>query len=157
MAAIFKADQADRSGAGPIDWDKVARADEARRRRTKALLDTGALQSGDDFWHAAFIFQHGGTPDDYLLAHTLAVVAVARGNGKAPWIAAATLDRYLQSIGQKQIYGTQYQTPMSGGATPREPYNRTLISDALREAMRVPVQAEQEKRRAETEASLKAK
>lgn len=150
MASIFAADQAARKDPASIDWTKVAAEDAARRKRTKELLDAGALKSGDDYWHAAFVFQHGGEPADYLLAHTLAVVAVARGRADATWIAAATLDRYLQSIGQKQVYGTQFKTPQ-GGPTTQEPYDRTLVSDALREALGVPSQAKQEERRKQFE------
>lgn len=150
IAAIFEADQADRRPAdgAAIDWAAVAPRDEARRMRALELLETGALRSGDDFWHAAFVFQHGGTPQSYLLAHTLAVIAAARGRPDATWIAAATLDRYLQSTGQKQIYGTQYRTPDARNTT-QEPYDRTLVSDALRQALGVPPQAEQERRRLE--------
>lgn len=155
MTAIFEADQAARTDPAKIDWEKVAVEDALRRARTKALLDAGALASGEDFRRAAFVFQHGGTPDDYLMAHTLAVIAVARGDARAPWIAAATLDRYLQAVGQKQIYGTQYQTH-PGEPTTQEPYDRTLVSDALRAAMNIPSQADQEKRRAEMEAKLRS-
>jgi hypothetical protein len=151
MVEIFRADQAAREDPVKIDWSKVAAEDAARRARTKALLDKGALQSGDDFFHAAFVFQHGGEPEDYLLAHTLATVAAARGRPDATWIAAATLDRYLQSIGQKQIYGTQFRSP-AGEPTTQDPYDRTLVSDALRSALGVPVLAEQEKQRTEFEA-----
>ena len=156
MAAIFAADQAARTGGGAIDWSVVEPQDLARRQRTRQLLDAGALQSGDDYWHAAFVFQHGSEPEDYLLAHTLAMVAIARGRPDATWIAAATLDRYLQNIGQKQIYGTQYRTPPGERAT-QEPYDRTLISDALREALGVPNQAAQEQRRSEMEARARAR
>ncbi len=155
MAEIFRADQAARADPAKIDWSKVAAEDAVRRVRTKALLDAGALQSGDDFWQAAFVFQHGGEPADYLLAHTLAILAAARGRPDATWIAAATLDRYLQSIGQKQIYGTQFRS-RPGQPTTQEPYDRTLVSDALRSALAVPTLAEQEKRRAEIEARYKA-
>jgi len=101
MTAIFNADQADRSSLA-VDWSIVRPRDEARAARTKALLDEGLLASGDDYYHAAFVFQHGAQPNDYLLAHALAMVAVARGRRDATWIAAATLDRYLQRIGQQQ-------------------------------------------------------
>jgi hypothetical protein len=153
MSAIFEADQADRRpGAGAaIDWSVVGPRDRARQARTLELLNTGALRSGEDFFHAAFIFQHGHEPGDYLIAHTLAVIAGARGRPDAVWIAAATLDRYLQNIGQKQIYGTQFSTPREG-ATTQEPYDRALISDALRQALGVPPQADQERQRAEFEA-----
>lgn len=66
------------------------------------------IVDGRDFRYASFIFQHGQTSDDYLLAHVLAVEAVVHGNTVSKWIAAATLDRYLQEIGQKQVFGTQY-------------------------------------------------
>ena len=117
MTAIFDADQADRAhGGAAIDWSVVTPRDEARRARTLALLDAGALHSGDDFWHAAFVFQHGSQPDDFLLAHTLAVIAAARGRADASWIAAATLDRYLQNIGRPTL-GTQYHMPAGQQAT----------------------------------------
>ena len=131
---------------GHIDWPVVSPRDQARRAQTKALLDAGKLHSGADFYHAAFIFQHGDSPADFLLGHTLAVVAAARGRADATWIAAATLDRYLQSIGQNQIYGTQFLTP-KGKPVTQEPYDRSLVSDALRSALGVPPVSAQEKER----------
>lgn len=145
MTRMFEADQAARTSPN-VDWAKVAPEDAGRRKATRVLLDAGELASADDFYHAAFIFQHGDTPEDFLLAHTLATVSAARGKPGAAWIAAATLDRYLQAIGQKQIYGTQYRTPENAEAT-QEPYDRALISDALRGALGVPPQAEQEETR----------
>lgn len=150
MTAIFDADQGDRQ-APNIDWRVVGPRDKARLVRTRALLDSGALESGDDFYHAAFVFQHGGEPNDYLLAHSLAIVAVARGRADATWIAAATLDRYLQQIGRKQVFGTQFGF---SGTIPldQDPFDRTLLSDAMRAAMGVPPLAAQEERRRQLEA-----
>lgn len=146
MTAIFDADQAIRHNWDKHDPHVIAKTDHTRRLRTQALLDSGALQSGEDYYHAAFVFQHGNASGDYLKAHLLATIAVARGKPAATWIAAATLDRYLQSIGQPQVLGTQYNIPDTGIAT-QAPYDRTLLSDALRQAMRVPTIAEQEARR----------
>jgi hypothetical protein len=119
MTRLFDEDQGARQAAN-IDWDVVGAQDAARRVRTHALLDAGALHSAGDFWHAAFVFQHGDKPQDYLLAHGLAIIAAAKGRRDAAWIAAASLDRYLQAIGQKQVYGTQYHmrpgTPDDAGA-----------------------------------------
>lgn len=151
MSRLFAADQAVRQEPTKIDCAVVGTQDAGRRARTKALLDGGALRSGEDFYHAAFIFQHGGRPDDYLLAHSLAVIAVARGRADATWIAAATLDPYLMSIDRKQIYGTQFQTP-KGSPTTQEPYDRALVSDAMRSASGVPVLADHEARRRDIEA-----
>lgn len=143
MRRIFEADQKDRqAGFAKSDWSVVNKRDAARRETVRQLLAEGKLRSGKDFERAAFVFQHGGAPEDYLLAHTLAMVAVARGDGNAIWIAAATLDRYLQSIHQPQIYGTQFKSKPDGQMT-QEPYNRSLISDALRRDLGVPSQAEQ--------------
>ncbi|HWC56367.1 MAG TPA: hypothetical protein VG434_05300 [Sphingomicrobium sp.] len=153
MTAIFDADQADRNTPN-IDWSSVVPRDVARRARTKALLDGGRLHTGADFLHAAFVFQHGDTPNDYLLAHTLAVIAAARGEKGAAWIAAATLDRYLVNIGQKQIYGTQFMTHANQPVT-QEPYDRSLISDSLRTALGVPPIKDQEEQRKEFEAASK--
>jgi len=151
MARIFAADQADRQAPGKIDWAVVGKADAARRAATRTLLDGGALHTGGDYEQAAFVFQHGNGPDDYLLAHTLALVAVAKGNGDAVWIAAATLDRYLQAIGKPQVYGTQFPN-QPGGKSTQEPYDRALVSDALRRQLGVPSLAEQEKQRQRYEA-----
>lgn len=149
MTAIFDADQAARRHWESADWKAVDASDRVRRARTKALLDTGKLHSGDDYYHAAYIFQHGSEPADYLKAHALAVIAAARGKRSATWIAAATLDRYLQSIGQPQIYGTQFSS--AGGKWSQAPYRSDLLSDAIREATRVPPLADQEAQRLEFE------
>lgn len=143
MTRLFNDDQADRQREN-IDWKIVGLADDRRRQRTQELLDSGAIQSGDDFYHAAFIFQHGNEADDYLKAHLLAMIATARGKPGALWIASATLDRYLQTIGKPQVLGTQFMVPKGGPAT-QEPYDRSLISDAMRKALRVPPLAEQKK------------
>ncbi|HEY0107568.1 MAG TPA: hypothetical protein VGB91_15915 [Rhizomicrobium sp.] len=140
MKAIYDADQGDR-GSDKADWAVVAKSDAARRLRTRRLLAQGALRTGKDYEEASFVFQHGDAPDDYLLAHTLAVIAVSKGDGAAVWIAAATLDRYLQRIGRKQIYGTQFVKPRPDAPWTQEPYDRTLISDALRRQLGVPAHA----------------
>jgi hypothetical protein len=158
MTAIFEADQADRaSGGAAIDWSVVTPRDEARRARTLALVAAGALASGDDYWHAAFVLQHGSEPNDFLLAHTFAVVAAARGRADATWIAAASLDRYLQKSGRPQIYGTQYNFSNETQTATQDPYDRALVSDALRGALGVKSQAEQERSRTDMEARFRAR
>jgi hypothetical protein len=140
MTALFEADQAARVHWQTADMTTMERDDARRRGETRALLDAGALESGEDFLHAAFVFQHGQAPDDYLLAHVLATVAVQRGAGGAGWIAAATLDRFLQTSGRAQVFGTQFQTRAT---VTQEPYDRALLPDSLRRALGVPPRAEQ--------------
>lgn len=149
MARIFKEDQKPRQDDLPPEefkkkWGDINKADAERREQVLALLKSGDLSTGNDFQWAALIFQHGSSPNDYLLAHTLATIAVAKGKPNAIWVASATLDRYLESVGQPQIFGTQYQRKV-GTTWTQEPYNRTLISDALRSALGVPSQAAQDK------------
>jgi hypothetical protein len=143
MARIYEDDQKVRQSglAAESGWDAIAKADRERRERVSGLLAAGALHTADDYRKAAFVFQHGERSDDYLLAHTLALVAVAKGDQGAAWIAAATLDRYLQSVKQPQIYGTQFLG--SGAGTMQKPYNQQLVSDALRTELGVPTLAAQ--------------
>jgi hypothetical protein len=137
MTRLYNEDQSDRE-PDEIDWDKVTARDEQRRLATRALLTAGALHTAEDYEHAAFIFQHGSKADDYLLAHTLAMVAVGKGDKSSLWIASATLDRYLMMIGKPQVYGTQFR-----GSMGQEPYDRNLISDTLRSELGVPALARQ--------------
>lgn len=151
MARMFRADQAIRSGIKAEQYrdrafvDRMIAEDKARLVRTGELLQQGKLTTADDLYYAAFIFQHGHGPDEYLRAHSLAMAAMALGRKDASWIAAATLDRYLQAIGQKQVYGTQYMNAPKTGPT-MEPYDRGLIPDSLRALLGVPAQAAQQKR-----------
>lgn len=154
MAAIYAADQTPRQG-GPIDWEAVGAADAERRARTRALIEQGALTTARDYYHAAFVFQHGNEPDDFLLAHVLAVRALASGMAEAEQVAAATLDRYLQHIDRAQVYGTQVSYSPESGAS-AEPFDRALVPDALRRAMGAPTVAELDAGLARSEAQLKA-
>lgn len=140
---IYAEDQLVRQSPRPDAPKRQYHSDAERENATRKLLARGKLQSARDFEEAAVIFQHSRTPGDYLLAHTLALIAVSKGDTNAVWIAAATLDRYLMSSGKPQIYGTQFLTPPGGRAT-QEPYNRTLISDTLRKQLGVPSLKEQE-------------
>lgn len=146
MTAIVARDQVDRAEISHVDEQALEKADNERRARTAALLQKGLLHTGPDFDHASLVFQHGSTSDDYLLAHVLAMISVSKGQSRAVWISAATLDRYLQSVHQPQIFGTQYKFANEGPST-QEPYDRSLITDALRAYMGVPDQKSQEKQR----------
>jgi hypothetical protein len=71
------------------------------------------------------------------------MIAVAKGRYDALWISTASLDRYLQSIGQPQIYGAQFNVkdgkPFSQGL-----FDQKLISDALRQQLGIPAPSQQE-------------
>lgn len=124
------------------EWDQLAKRDAVRRKRAIEIYRSGGLLTAGDYFDAALILQHGTAPDDYLLAHVLCTVAVVKGDTDAPWLSAATLDRYLQSIQRKQIFGTQYDGDEKKGYT-YEPYDDSLLTDSVRKAVQVPTRAEQ--------------
>ena len=146
MKRLFDEDQRVRQSGFKTDWTIVNKSDAERRIATMKLLDAGALHTAEDFIWAAFLFQHGDSPKDYLLAHTLALIAVRKGRDDAVWIATATLDRYLQSIQQPQVYGTQFRT-LDKDPTTQNPYDRGLVSDSLRRELGVPIQSMQDEQR----------
>lgn len=153
MAAIYAADQAVRQDVAAILAGgreaalRIYAQDAVRRQEVKALLDAGELRTATDFYSAALVYQHGDTAEDYLMSHTLAVAALGEGSTESPWLAAATLDRYLQKIGQPQIYGTQ--TMVRQGQPPtREPFDHALIPDSIRRVLGVSTRAAEEARQA---------
>ena len=146
MQRICDEDQVARQGGFNIDWAVVDKADAARRDETLVLLKRGALHTGEDYNRAALVFQHGSTPNDFLVAHTLALIALKKGDAGSIWIATATLDRYLQSVHQPQIYGTQFRT-VDKNPTTQDPYDRLLMGDAVRKELNVPSLEEQDRQR----------
>jgi hypothetical protein len=141
LEKIYNDDQAERTGKlqlGP----GVQERDRERLKRVAALLDQGKAQTGDDFFYAAMVYQHGQTPEEYLRAHELAVLAAAKGNKGGIWLSAASLDRYLQKIGKPQVFGTQYFRK-DGDPWSQEPYDRSM-SDTFRAQFNVPPIAKQE-------------
>jgi len=112
------------------DQENRSIADRARcREQVRQLISEGKVHSGEDYYYAAFVFQHGQEPSDYLYAHILAVTAVDKGLRNAIWLSTATLDRYLHSVRQPQVFGTQFGY---GDRDDQEPYDRKLVSDPLR-------------------------
>ncbi|MBI3209672.1 MAG: hypothetical protein HYZ37_12340 [Candidatus Solibacter usitatus] len=100
------------------------------------IVRGGSLKTGEDYDRAAFLFQHGETPADYLLAHILAVAAVSLGHNST-WISAATLDRYLNSAGKTQVFGTQLGADVA--------VDGELITESLRQLYCVPSLKDREK------------
>jgi hypothetical protein len=141
MADIYKTDQAVRQSMESFTANaaQIEKDDEGRREQVRALLEKGELRAGEDFRLAALVFQHGREPRDYLFAHTLALVALAKGDRSASWIASASLDRYLHSIGRPQIFGTGFGPDGSSQGS----FDRELVSDAIRRELNVPALADQ--------------
>jgi hypothetical protein len=105
LRAIFEADQDDRRSGR--DWKVTVANDEVRLARTKELVLAGLVQTADDHYRAAFVFQHGPELDDIAHALEHARRAVELGHPRARWIAAAAEDRWLVRQDRPQKYGTQ--------------------------------------------------
>ena len=147
MLAIVVADQKDRGNnysyepgtpePHALSGIEIRKNDNVREDMVRALLKAGSLHTASDYYRAALVFQHAYKPDDILLAHVLATVAVSKGSADALWLSAATLDRYLVDAGKQQIFGTQFspipQQP-NGSAWQQNPVS-PLLSDALRSEM----------------------
>lgn len=141
LAELYEADQAVRKGflqLSPEKLKELMNDDPKRRARVMELYHAAALKTPHDYYRAAMILQHGTAPDHFLLAHELAVVSASRGNNKARWLAAATEDRFLKSIGRKQRFATQY-----GKDNLKDPKFKIYpvdhdVEDSLRTAMNCP-------------------
>jgi hypothetical protein len=62
----------------------------------------------------------------------LAVTSVGKGYGIGKWLAAATLDRYLTTIKQPQVFGTQFFRESTQQNWTMNPYDRSTLSDSER-------------------------
>ena len=135
LAAIYEADQADRQSR-PIDWKVVSQRDSLRRAAVGELLLDQQVKTADDFYHAALVFQHGRSPESFLLANMLSREAARldSSSAQARRMIGMTHDRYLWSIGLPQVYGTQSRTTEDGLWT-FEPFDPDAVTDEERAAV----------------------
>lgn len=133
---------ADQSDPRPNGTPEEAATTEARarerREKVSTILASGKIQSGEDYFRAALLFQHSSNPQDHLMAHVLATIAAYKGYKQGRWLSAAALDGYLRSLNRPQIFGTAYL--IKGDRALDEKF----LSDALREEFCVPSVAEQQ-------------
>ncbi len=145
LHTIYTQDQADRKGK--INIGHMQEHDRIRRQRVEELLTAGSIQTAEDYFHAAMVFQHGEQLDDYWKAHELALKAAELGHGTGRWLAAASYDRWLMQQGKPQKYGTQYTRQNSDLFTLYEIDPTT--TDAERAEWNVPSLAEAQQQTAE--------
>lgn len=87
---------------------KISINDEKRRKRVAEIFAEGYLKTASDYHVAALVFQHGTVPDHYYQAYIFAKKGVELGDVSQNQLAALAIDRYLISIGRKQLFGSQY-------------------------------------------------
>ncbi|HEX2223945.1 MAG TPA: hypothetical protein VHN15_07045 [Thermoanaerobaculia bacterium] len=150
LRGIYEQDQAERVNPDPSNREAMKAMlenDRQRRERVRQILEAGGARTGDDYFHAAMVFQHGETAEDYLRAKELAQKAFELDPdlGAARWLSAAAHDRWLWKTGKPQHYGTQFkQTPE--GVWTMEPIDETAVTDEQRRQLGVPTLAEAKER-----------
>jgi hypothetical protein len=114
LAGLYAADLREHATVprvGTDEYTALRKRDRERRDEAYALLadlrKEGTLSAGD-LYHAAWLFNHGETPEDARFAHELASVASRRGHAPARWLAAAAYDRWCMYEGRPQKFGTQF-------------------------------------------------
>ncbi len=137
LKSIYKADQSDRQTES-IDWSVVGKRDKERRDRVSEILAEGGAKTGQDYKNAAMVFQHGGDSVSYKKAVDLMTKATQIDPDMNKWLLAAATDRYRLSIGQKQIYGTQFRKANRDAPWELSPIDTTVLTDADRAAMNAP-------------------
>ena len=111
LEKIFLQDQNERHSwkNNKVFIDKVRKNDIKRKSKVNKLLINKKLKTGNDFYNAAMIFQHGESIKDFRKAKYLSQKSMNLGFEKAKWLFAASTDRLLMFQGKKQKYGTQFQ------------------------------------------------
>ncbi len=111
LEELYAGDQKDRetvlSTAAQVE--NLRTRDLARRKEVFEMMSQGEVNTVNDLYRAAVILLHGAEPKEFLAAHRLAVMASVNGHKPARWLSAASLDRFLMSIGLPQTYGTQFE------------------------------------------------
>ncbi len=151
IASLFEQDQAARKRFHAFTEDELlamVESDRKRRQRAYDLYRAGSLRTGPDLYHAAMILQHGESPEDFLLAHELAIASLILGEERAKWLAAASEDRFLKSIGRNQRFGTQFGKDAKPDAKWKLCPVDEQVTDVLRGIMQCP-SLEQAKRQEE--------
>ena len=117
LEELHAGDQKDReavlSTAAAVE--NLRNRDLQRRKEVFEMMSAGQVNTVNDLYRAAVILLHGIEPREFLAAHRLAVMASVNGHKPARWLTAASLDRFLMSIGLPQTYGTQFEHNQDDG------------------------------------------
>jgi hypothetical protein len=111
LDSLFEADRQERTNQPKVntsEYKAMRGRDLERRERVMEMVAAEALNTAEDYYHAAWIMNHGDTPQDARNAHRLALRSSELGYRPARWLAAATYDRWQMYQGKPQKYGTNY-------------------------------------------------
>lgn len=144
LQEIYKEDQADRSfmtelksgeSPNPKKIKNLTSNDDRRRARVEELDRNGCLKSSADFEAAFMVMQHGNSAEHYLKALNFIQTAQRLSKKNLKSEIAMAVDRYLVSIGRKQLFGTQASMQGPGGCWCIQPIEGS-VADSLRDEYR---------------------
>jgi hypothetical protein len=136
LARLVEADQRDQDAWTDDSRDEeFTRNQTVRRNRVMEILAAGGLGPLEDWGHAAMLLQHGDFPEDYLLAHVLALRAGQENVAFGRFLTAAAFDRFLMNIEREQVLGTQSTSPDPSVPIP------SVLPDSLRAVFELPARA----------------
>lgn len=134
LQRLKEADQREREGFeqfSEAQWQQLWENDLIRRKRVGEILAEGCFHVAKDYMAASLIYQHGDVPDHYYQAFIWANRAVELGDEDAKHFVALTIDRYLVSIGKKQLFGSQAYVDHIGGCFCLQPIEKSF-TDTIR-------------------------
>lgn len=139
LKLLYEADQSERTGNN-IDFGKLFENDRKRRVEVTRIIKEQGLHTSSDYFHAAMIFQHGETIEDYKMAFSLAWMSTFLDpeNKTAKWLTAATWDRIHTSKGLPQWYGTQFFKEAMDSPWVLEKVHESAVTDDERIELGVP-------------------
>ena len=120
LAYAYTTDQSDRmtikAYLGILD-DNMAKRDSIRLQQVNKLYKDNQISKPLDKFYAAFVLHHSKKSELFEIAQKLANEAASvselKNNYVAQWLAKATYDRWMVSLGKPQKYGTQDKLSVS--------------------------------------------
>jgi hypothetical protein len=110
LSQLVKADQNDRKDFQSQTVEQLkemSKRDGLRIIRVGEISKAGCLINAQDYSSAALIYQHGDSPEDFYQAYLWSKKAVELGDENQKQMMAMGIDRYLVSLGKKQLFGSQ--------------------------------------------------
>lgn len=111
LLALYEADRYEHANQARVntpEYIAMRQRDLERRQRVIEMASANELETAEDYFHAAWIMNHGDTPADAEQAHQFALRSSEMGHRPARWLAAASYDRWQMYQGKPQKYGTNY-------------------------------------------------
>jgi hypothetical protein len=111
LFSLYNADRQEHASQAKVntpEYKAMRTRDFQRRERVREIVTQNESLSAEDYFHAAWVMNHGDTQEDAQHAHSLALRSSELGHRPARWLAAASYDRWLLYQGKPQKYGTNY-------------------------------------------------